>query len=189
MKKIAVAITFLFLSINLFSQDYGNFLGIKFNQTVPSFVSKLQQKGFTPEPSEDFEHSLVFNGTVANSPAMVFVTWTPISKVVYKVEVFFKPMDNWNSLKRQFLVIEQAARTKFGDPDSREQNFEYPNYDGDGVEFKSIESEKCRYMSIWRRSPTIIVVRIHPIACVSVSYISSMLLILSQKEKSQLVDL
>mgnify|MGYP001259450938 CR=1 FL=1 len=169
MKKLLSLLLALALPLLAFSQEETHmmFQGIPIDGSVPSFVQKMENKGWTY--SRTTNDIIILTGHFASNNAELYIAQTYSSHQVWKVSVFFDEETNWYALKTIYNHFKEMLSTKYGDPSSSCESFDDPYYEGDGYELSATRNDKCHYMTIWDKDNGLIGVVISD-ACVYICY-------------------
>lgn len=152
MKK-TLLLLFLFANVTLIcgqQNEHLTFLDVPINGSLKEFIPKMEAAGFV-NPSE-MDGVILMDGKFDNKYSMIQISINPTTNMVAEVSVFFTPKTPWNRLGREFFILKEKFRNKYGKPVDEIEMF-YPPYEkGDGKEGKALEEGKCRYIYFWKIS-------------------------------------
>lgn len=155
MKKIAISLIYVFISLASFAQarvdtvlsDHLIFEGIPIDGPLDEFISRLRQKGFTRESTED---GLVWlAGDFAGYKNCHVNVWPMKEKdlvFLVGVKLSLPERATWVSLEADYSDLQNMLTQKYGEPVEKSVRFMAPP-DATGMELSSIKAELCRYDS------------------------------------------
>lgn len=147
MKKLSFVLLFSLIAFFGFSQE---FYGIKIEGTRQQLISKYVAKGFVvqtnPAPTST---GVSLKGKVNGKDLEIIIINSPISKLVWKLTVYFPEEVGWYSLKSCYFKYLDVLKEKYGEPESSYSNFVSPYYEGDGYEMSAVSLKKCNYCAFW----------------------------------------
>jgi hypothetical protein len=109
----------------------------------------MEKEGFII--SEIQEDVAVLEGEFTNRNCIIFVTSSPKSKIVWKVNVLLLPKENtWYKLESDYYNYVKQYTKKYGKPTKSFEFFSEPYYAGDGYELQALDKDKCTYASFWQ---------------------------------------
>lgn len=174
MKKILfitflIAATFLGVSAQTTSSHL-LFKGIPIDGKISSFVSKLQQKGFTVMDRTNPDKIMLY-GKFSGEDVTLRVDATLSSHTVFSVFVFFPQREKWADLEGFYNILVSSYINKYGDPFDSKHEFQSP-YDSPSTSLQmiAVEEGKCDYWSSFHATHGIICVDITNFKCVRVEY-------------------
>lgn len=160
--KFIFLFLFCYLSISLlFSQSDSiqlinrnnpvlSFDGIPITGSIDKFHIKLKNKGYKLIDKDSVSLINTFSGSFLNQQCTLYVVYTPKSKQVCKVSVYFLEYSSWNYLRNNYEELKRKLSNKYGIPTDCNEYFIDPYQEGDGNEELAIESKKCVYECIYR---------------------------------------
>jgi hypothetical protein len=176
--RLAVLSFFILLfSCNSFAQE---FLGIKVDGKLNEVVTKFKQKGFTITAPDS--NNPILEGKAGNLNVEIVIFSSPISKTVYKLNVYLPKQTSWSNIKSEYQDYLNTLTDKYGAPTSTYDFFESPYKEGDGDEMLGIEMEKCHYSAFWSN----VALYISKFKQIKISYENSKNLDISESEESKL---
>lgn len=182
MKKlliVAFALT-LFTSINAQSFD-----GVEVRGTLSTIVPKYKAKGYVVRSLKD--EYCVMDGYVAGKAVELFIYVTPITKVVFKVNVYLPKRENWITLKNEYVEYVNILKQKYGEWDNTYYSFNDPYYDGDGYEMSAVQLDKVNFFTVWlNRSGANYAVQITKFKQVMITYENDANVTIGQNERDRL---
>jgi len=126
------------------------FMGIPIDGNVDDFVEELKAKGFTYDPSMSGEEGIVaMKGLFTGKKVSLYVVYTPKTKTVWKIGVYFDMCSSWSLLKQSYLKYKQLFTEKYGSARLEEEKFRFPYEDGDGSELSAIKNGDGKYKTIF----------------------------------------
>ena len=118
------------------------FRNVELYGTLEEFCSALQaigyvrQENYVPTP----EYAARLTGKYGNLPCEIYVAITPISQVVYGVDVRLGHSTRWGELKKTFALFEGLFEKKYVGGE-RDEQYGSPYFDGCGTELMGIREE------------------------------------------------
>lgn len=169
MKKLLILfMTVMALTVNAKTTQHIQFMGVPLNGTVKSFVTKMQNKGFTIDTKFD-DGNIMMRGTFTNRDIELFIFGTPESKQVYKVVIYYPKKETWKALKNDYFNVKALFDRKY-ELDSDYAFFMDPYDEGDGDEIEAVENDKCRFVSFYNATGGMIGVQISTYRQIKVTY-------------------
>lgn len=144
MKKIIILALACIMLNTVTAQSFD---GVSIRGSLSSVVANFKAKGYSLRNTK--ENYAVLDGFVGNKPVEVFVFTTPITKVVFKVNVYLPKKESWASLKNEYLDFVLLFKEKYGQWSNTYNDFVNPYEEGDGYEMSAVELEKTNFMTIW----------------------------------------
>lgn len=153
MKKTVISLILAFISLTCCAQarvdtsssDHLTFEGIPIDGPLDEFISKLQQKGFTRENTED---GLIWlTGDFAGYKNCHVNVWPMKEKdLVFLVGVKLSLPEHitWVSLEADYSNLQNILTQKYGEPIVKNIRFTAP-YETTGTELGAIRADMCRY--------------------------------------------
>ena len=160
MKKLAIALVFIFLTGCSFGQMMFN--NIRLGVPYHNFKLELQKKGFDYRPDSERESENIFSytGKFIEKDVELRVMVTPKTKTVWRVNVELPESVTWADLKRDFFDLVEKLSQKYGLALQKKAFFSKPYSDGDGNELLAIFQKKCKYVYSWKPENGIIGIEI-----------------------------
>ena len=147
MKNIKFLILLFFLgTTTLWGQE---FLGVKVDGKKDATIAIFKSKGFIL--SSDKGNVAVLNGSAGGKKVDLFISYTPISKLVWQFKIFLPEKTSWYSLKAEYQEYLDLLTEKYGEPKDKFNFFSSPYEEGDGYELQAVELEKCSYSAFWEK--------------------------------------
>lgn len=147
MKNHSIKLLAFFLFIASFESFGQEFLGIKIEGNLNEIIAKFKQKGFKVIPP--VENSVLLEGKAGTSNVEIVAFASPISKTVYKLNVYLPKKTSWSNLKSEYQDYLSTLTNKYGQPTDSFDFFESPYKEGEGDEMIAVEMEKCHYSAFW----------------------------------------
>jgi len=145
MKKLSFVLLFSLITFFGFSQE---FYGVEIGGTRQQLVSKYVAKGFVIDGNPT-DIGTFLKGMVNGRKLELVVINTPISKLVWKVTVYFPEENRWYSLKDSYLNCLDVLKEKYGKPNVSYSSFYSPYYEGDGYEMSAVSLDKSNFCAFW----------------------------------------
>lgn len=157
------------------------FQNLAFGESRESVRSKLAAFKFLSEANSG--ESLVFGGTVIGREAKVWTAFTPMSRRLWKVVVYFTPPDGEAvDCYRKVLTI---LRSKYRAPRTSFEVFQDPFDDRAGHAEQAIRAGKGQFVTTWGLSDGDIACRIERDLRVAISYESRRLSLREDDEQQR----
>lgn len=144
MKQLLLAMLMLTATLTAQSQ-YVN--GVQVTGTTTSLIQKFKAKGWTYV--KNVEGIPYLKGSIGNYLNCEMFIYSTNAKQAAKVVVYLSEQKNWINLKDRYEALVDAYYQKLGDPDIRNEEFEYPFTLGDGYESTAVKTEKTNINSVW----------------------------------------
>lgn len=147
MKKTTILLALIITSFASYCQE---FIGIKVEGTNESVIAKYKAKGFkisTP-PSNTIT---TMNGVVDNNKVEVLIVSTPITHMVWQIQVYLPKDVSWEDIKTRYNDYFRVLTEKYGSPTQSFNFFKDPYYEGDGFEMSAVRNNKAVYSAFWDR--------------------------------------
>ncbi len=126
------------------------FMGIPIDGNVDDFVAKLKAKGFTDDPSVTGEEGIAaMKGLFTGEKVSLYAVYTPKTKTVWKIGVYFDMCSSWSLLKQSYLTYKRLFTEKYGSMCLEEEEFRLPYEDGGGSELSAIKDGYGKYKTIF----------------------------------------
>lgn len=152
MKTFFLTLTFALTTMLTFGQtsDHLTFKGVPIDGTLSEYVSKMTQNGFTHLGTEDGMAKL--NGDFAGyKDCHVGVSTLKQKDLVYKIGVLFPEKDTWSRLSTNYFDLKEMLTEKYGKPSDVIEKFDsYSQPRDDEDRMYKVESDNCKYSSIWQ---------------------------------------
>jgi len=111
-----------------------------------------------------------FLGKVGNRDAQIVAVFTPKSKALWKIALYFEKHSRWSDLWLDWTKTGILLIGKYGKPSKQLSNFLRPFEEGDGYEMTAVRTDKANYLSAWEQPDGLVMCEISDSAQVSVSY-------------------
>lgn len=185
MKRFIIILCFFLLATTGHAQDHTVFKGISLNNTLKSFIEKLESKGFSLDEIKN--EVAVLKGDFAGVKGCTIVVYSSIkSNIVWKVAVCLPEHEWWDPLKREYYTFKKLYTEKYGEPESYEF-FTSPYSEGDGNEMKALWFNKCMYMSIYETNTGSVYLDLTWRGYLSIGYEDSINLNIKKKEEEMVI--
>jgi len=154
MKKTLVILIFALTTTIALAQtnssDHLSFKGVPIDGTLNEYVTKMKQNGFTMLGTEDGVVTL--KGDFASYKGCIIGVATLKGKdLVSKITVIFPALESWSSLSSNYLNLRGMLTEKYGEPSESVEKFDtYSEPKDDGMKFFYVQSDKCKYYSIFK---------------------------------------
>lgn len=146
MKKLLFVLTLALGTIVINAQE---FMGVKCDGKKDITISTFKSKGFILSSDED--GSAILKGKIGNDDVELYVSYTPISKLVWSFRVFLPKQSSWYYLKSDYEKYISILTEKYGAPEKTYSFFSSPYVEGDGYEMTGVSVDKCNYASFWTK--------------------------------------
>lgn len=153
MKKTLVILIFAITTTIAFTQtnssDHLTFKGVPIDGTLNEFVAKMKQSGFTMLGTEN--GVVMLNGDFASYKGCIIgVATTQGKDLVSKITVIFPAKESWSLLANNYFNLKAMLTEKYGEPTETVEKFDtYSEPKDDGMKFHYVQSDKCKYYSIF----------------------------------------
>ena len=149
MRKLVIILVLIFLKIFSFGQI--TFNNIPLGGPYYNFKLELQKKGFTYHSNNEKEAGNIFSysGKFIDQDVDIQVMVTPITKMVWKVNIELHASNSWTDIKSEFLDLYKKMTQKYGRAANATTFFLKPYSEGDGNELLAVYQDKCTYVSNW----------------------------------------
>lgn len=191
-RYIIFIIALMLISLASFAQgqqpQHLKFLDIPITGKYQAMIPKLKAKGFVMDKTGS--RGFQMHGRFSGRTALIQVFFTPKSKIVWQVEVFFDKTD-WRELSMQYDEYKKTLIKKYGEPESHYEEFDYPYDKDDGMQETAIKNGKCNYSSYFEVPNGLIALEISKSCRLQISYEDSINRELKRKEveEEQMDDL
>jgi hypothetical protein len=118
---------------------------VKIDGSSTEYLAKIKAKGYVFKKYFDNNNGAILMKDLNE----LYVFWTPKTKLVYKVSIYFPKKDGWYSLKSQYGEYKDMLSNKYGEPKDVYEYFTKPYYEGDGYEMTALSVGKVSYFSFW----------------------------------------
>lgn len=148
------------------------FKGIPITGTKEDFLKEVEKRGMS-RSTKNWDNFAIFFGSYAEIDDCHFrVEFSPFNGQAYEVQVWMPSQDSWNECKSRYLDFKTRLISKYGEPDSCFEFFEYPYTDADGMgnELELLQKDKIIYQSIFRIESGAIELKIHIYGDVHITY-------------------
>lgn len=172
--KKLIAITFCIciwgISFNLHAQNstHLEFKGVSLNGNLPSFVQKMESKGFSVVRNGDDIVSM--EGSFAGKEVTIYIVGSSKTKTVWKVRVVLPKSHSWSSIKSDYKYMKDMYTTKYGVPSDSYEFFSSPYYEGDGYEMQALRNDKCTYFCAFETSGGVIWIEMDEGEYIAINY-------------------
>lgn len=131
------------------SSDHLSFKGVPIDGTLNEFVAKMTQSGFTSFATE--KGVVMLKGDFASYKGCIIgVATTQGKDLVSKITVVFPEKDSWSLLASNYFNLKEMLTEKYGKPSESVEKFDtYSEPKDDGMKFLSVQTDKCKYYSIF----------------------------------------
>ncbi len=145
MKKLLLAMLMLTATLTAQSQTIN---GVKVEGSTSSLIEKFKAKGwkFVKYLDGGVPYLTGSLGSYYNCELFIYSTK---AKQAAKVVVYLPEQNSWMTIKERYEILADAYYKKFGEPDLRYEEFEYPYVLGDGYEATAVKTEKANISSVW----------------------------------------
>lgn len=147
-KRLFALFIVTLLSLGLYAQgqqpSHLKFLDIPITGNYQTMIQKLKTKGFVWDKTG--ARGFQMHGRFSGRTAILQVFFTPKTKIVWQVDVYFDKAD-WRELSMQYDEYKKTLIKKYGNPESHYEEFEWPYTEDDGMQDVAIREGKCNYSS------------------------------------------
>jgi hypothetical protein len=153
MKAKFLTTFFLLITVITFAQNQESehliFKSVPIDGTLVEYVSKMKQNGFTHVETENETASL--KGDFAGyKECMIEVSTLKQKDLVYKISVSLPTRETWSTLFGNYSDLKEMLTEKYGKPSDLLEKFDGGySPEGDRMKFSMVESDKCKYQSLW----------------------------------------
>ena len=168
MKKILSLIIVALMPLFVFSQEHMDFRGVPLDGDLNSFIGKMKELGYTLNKLDG--DVAIMKGKFTGEDVDLYISATPKTKTVCKVNLYFSEKSSWNSLKSQYEEYKELFSKKYGENKKSYEFFSKPYYEGDGYELQAVRKEKCTYSTFYDTPRGYIAVQISKFECLLVGY-------------------
>ena len=170
-------------------EEHMKFMGISFNENIKTFISLLEDKGFTY--FQDIDNTQIMKGKFAGYTDCTLFIYPTINSQIRAVAVDFPRTKQWSVLYGNYTHIKDMLSQKYGSPASCEEEFESiitPQNDRDKMH--EVEMERCKYSTVYLTNTGSISVKITSVEMIcSVSLLYSDTINMKINESSAIDDL
>lgn len=148
------------------------FKGIPVTGTKEQFLKAIDKIGLSCS-TKNWDNFALFFGSFAEIDNCDFrVEFSPFNGQAYEVQIWMPSQDSWNECKTRYLDFKARFISKYGEPDSCFEFFEYPFTDaeGKGNELELLRNDKIIYKSLFRIDSGAIELKIHHYGDVHITY-------------------
>lgn len=148
------------------------FKGIPITGTKEEFLKAIEKIGLS-RSTKNWDNFALFFGSFAEIDNCDFrVEFSPFNGQAYEVQVLMPSQDSWIECKSRYLDFKARLISKYGEPDSCFEFFEYPYSDaeGKGNELELLQNDKITYKSLFRIDAGAIELKIHHYGDVHITY-------------------
>ena len=144
MKQLLLAMLMLTATLTAQSQ-YVN--GVQVTGTTSSLIQKFKAKGWTFV--KYIEGAAYMKGSIGGFSGCEMFIYSTKSGLAAKAVVYLPEQNSWMAINDRYTNLVDAYIKKFGEPDVRVEEFEYPYELGDGYESTAIRADKTNINAIW----------------------------------------
>lgn len=144
MKSLLLVMLMLTATLTAQSQ-YVN--GVQVTGTTSSLIQKFKAKGWTYV--KNIEGAAYMRGSIGGYSDCEMFIYSTKAGLAAKAVVYLPEQNSWMAINDRYTNLVDAYIKKFGEPDYKNQEFEYPYELGDGYEATAIRSDKTDIHSIW----------------------------------------
>lgn len=145
MKNILFFIALLVTPCFIHAQEHLDFRGVPIDGNLENMVTELVKLGY-----EKTEVPNALTGKFIGKECILVIDTSEFAdNNVQMVGVVFNNMEDWRTIKGEFLSIEDMYTKKYGKPTSEIKRFYRPYEEGDGYEMLAIKKNKCTYSTQW----------------------------------------
>lgn len=152
MKKIVSIIAMLILTTSAFCQEAANhlkFKGVPIDGTLNEYVSKMKQKGFRYQGTED-GIALLEGDFAGYKGCSIGVTTLKQKDLVSKIAVLFPSQETWRGLSNNYFSLKEMLTEKYGKPIEEIEKWDsYSEPSNDGEKIYNVKFDKCKYYAIF----------------------------------------
>ena len=148
------------------------FKGIPITGTKEEFLEAIEAKGLS-RSTKNWDDFALFFGTFAEIEECVFrVEFSQFNGQAYEVKVWMPSQDSWNECKSRYLDFKNRFISKYGEPSTNFEFFEFPytNAEGSGNELELLKDDKVIYSSVFRTEAGAIELKINHFADIQITY-------------------
>ncbi|MFN7495553.1 MAG: hypothetical protein ACK5RG_21715 [Cyclobacteriaceae bacterium] len=125
------------------------FKGVPIDGPLKVYTTKMQQNGFTLINSK--EGISILKGDFASYKGCTIGVATLKQKdLVYKIAVLFPEQDTWSSLASNYFSLKEMLTEKYGEPNSRTEEFDGGEPTDDNTRMYYVQFDKCKYSCVFR---------------------------------------
>ena len=137
MKRVIIALAYIFATLQISAQEHLCFKGEPIDGEVSSFVRKLNKLGFKTLDSDDEGYFL--EGMFSGHNSALFVESSLISHTPHTVYVKQEAIEDWASLIHDYSALKKGLTLKYGNPILVKEEFRSPYKEGDGSEYMAFK--------------------------------------------------
>lgn len=186
MKRFFFIILIFFVSLASIAQvkkgNHLKFLDIPITGKYQAMIPKLKAKGFVMDKTGS--RGFQMHGRFSGRTAIIQVFFTPKSKIVWQVSVYFD-RENWRELSMQYNEYKKVLIKKYGEPESHYEEFENPYNQDDGMQELAIREGKCNYSSFFELPNGLVVLEISKSCMLEITYEDAINRDIKRKEVEQ----
>lgn len=148
------------------------FKGIPITGSKEEFLKSIEKIGMF-RSTKNWDNFALFFGSFAEIDDCEFrVEFSPFNGQAYEVQVWMPTQDSWVECKSRYLDFKTRLISKYGEPDSCFEFFEFPYGDaeGKGNELSLLRNDKIIYKSLFRIDNGAIELKIHHYGDVHITY-------------------
>lgn len=151
MKKIYLAIIAVTLSLAAFAQTstgHLTFKGVPIDGTRKTFVSNMQQKGFTLLGTQE-DVTLLSGDFAGYKNCTLGVTTLKNKDVVSTIGVIFPTCKDWASVENNYSNLKSMLSEKYGEPARSVEEFQNRTPRDDNDKYYELSMNRCNYASLF----------------------------------------
>jgi len=155
MKKIMTTAIFALIAMISFAQAKTEssthlvFKGVPIDGTLRTYISKMEQNGFTLIRTED--GIAILEGDFASyKNCTVGVATLKQKDLVSKITVMFPKQDTWSTLSSNYFSLKEMLTEKYGKPSNSVEKFDGLGPDDDNSRMHSTKFDRCKYNTTFK---------------------------------------
>lgn len=160
------------LIANNVSIQHAIFKGIPITGTKEEFLKAIEGIGLS-RSTKNWDNFALFFGSFAEIENCDFrVEFSPFNGQAYEVQIWMPTQDSWNECKSRYFDFKARLISKYGEPESCFEFFEYPYTDaeGNGNELELLRNDKVIFKTLFRTATGAIEIKIHYYGDVHITY-------------------
>lgn len=131
------------------TSEHMTFKGIPIDGTLNSFVTKLKQKGFTHQGTDDGV-AIFIGDFAAYKNCTVGAVASKDKDLVVKVAVIFPSHETWSALENNYMSLKQMLTIKYGEPADCVETFQsYSQPEDDNSKMYELKFDRCKYYTVF----------------------------------------
>lgn len=150
MKKIYLIIIAVALSFAAFAQNQTHltFKGVPIDGTRKTFVSNMQQKGFTLLGTQE-DVTLLSGDFAGYKNCTLGVTTLKNKDVVSTIGVIFPTCKDWATVENNYSNLKSMLSEKYGEPARSVEEFQNRTPRDDNDKYYELSMNRCNYASLF----------------------------------------